>query len=355
MTDPIVSITNPRVPNFVVIRGARSKTMTALVCRWTNACLTWNNYTEENVASLEGLVDAVENVQYVCYTREIGKEGTPHLQGFIKCKKTVTTAWLVKMLPGIWCTKQSASDVDSAIDYCHKKGAPNDKWPDDVEVPLIEFGVRPKGSGHRSDLDALHADILDGMSQRDVSNRHFGLYLRYSTGLQRYWTLNASTATRSQPKIYWLWGPSGSGKTHRITNYQSSVEPDGSQSVSKDRPEMYSLTHTTSGTWWDMYNGQTVVLMDDLRGSWMPYSDLLRIFQSSPCQVAAKGVCHWLAAATFFVTTNLPPSELYSGMDDTTALARRVADYAWVYHVGVNGCVLTSSPLVHNEGEIDFS
>jgi len=350
MTDPIVSITNPRASNFVVIQPARPEVMTDLDCRWNSACITWNNYTEDNVKTWESLVETVPFVVYVCYTREVGESGTPHLQGFIKTSKTVTTSWLCKLCPGIWATKTLATNVDKAIGYCHKKGEPE-------EIPLIEFGVRPKGAGHRTDLDMLHADILSGMSQRDVSNQHFGLYLRYSTGLQRYWTLNASTATRSEPKIYWLWGPSGTGKTQRISKYQSgsTIPPTDVPDASTARPEMYSLTHTTSGTWWDMYHGQTVVLLDDLRGSWMPYSDLLRIFQSSPCQVSARGVGHWLAASTFFVTTNLPPSELYSADMDTTALARRIADYAWVYHVGAQGCVLTSSPTRHSEGEINFS
>jgi len=43
---------------------------------------TINNYSDAEVASLDAL-GASTRIQYLIYGREVGENGTPHLQGFV--------------------------------------------------------------------------------------------------------------------------------------------------------------------------------------------------------------------------------------------------------------------------------
>ncbi len=302
--------------------------------RGTCWCWTINNYTEEEVQSINMLVLEDNHVSYVCYGKEVGENGTPHLQGFLKTRQTVALTALKKKLPRAHFEKMKAKDVNEAINYCHKKGT---KWQE-PEHELYEFGVRPKGAGHRTDIDDLHERLKEGATHQSISNEYFGLSLRYSRGIQTWLSLNERTPVRSEPKIFWLWGPTGSGKSYRILKL---LEPIWDQ--------VYFLTETTSGTWWDKYQGQEIVWMDDLRGAWMKMHMMLRILQSGPCQVSARGVGHWLKASTFYITTNDPPHLTY---DEGDKLMRRVMDYAFVVQITSAGVKCLSRPIRHPDATL---
>ncbi len=272
-----------------------------------------------------------DKVQYICWGHEVGDCGTPHLQGYLKTKNTVTWSSVCKFMARCHVEKMTSS-VDESVDYCHKKGKPN-------EVPLIQFGDKPRGSGARSDLWALHEALKGGLSKKEVSNQFFGQFLRYTRGVKDWFDLNESTTVRPEPKIYWLWGETGSGKSYRIQSHLL---------TSLEAGEVYCLTETTSGAWWDKYQGQETVWMDDLRGSWMKMHNMLRLLQSAPCQVSARGAGHWLAAHTFYITTNAPPVELYV---DSDKLMRRVMDYGWVVQCNRDSVVVEHRPTRHDTSD----
>ena len=52
-------------------------------------CFTLNNYTDEDVDG----VDAWE-YDYVIFGKEVGDNGTPHLQGYVECKTKKRLTWL---------------------------------------------------------------------------------------------------------------------------------------------------------------------------------------------------------------------------------------------------------------------
>lgn len=313
-------------------RSSRAQQVRGTAWQWT-----LNNYTTDELRMCVQMVDKVDNVQYICWGEEVGKEGTPHLQGFMKTKNTVAVTAIHKLF-GKRAHVEKAKDVNSCIDYCHKKGG-DERWHSgEEEHHLYHYGVRPKGMGARSDLDAVHESLMAGMTRKELSNEHFGQFVRYTRGLKDWFDLNESTPVRSEPKIYWLWGQTGSGKSYRIQTHLKSGLESG---------EVYCLTETTSGAWWDKYQGQKIVWMDDLRGSWMKMHQLLRVLQSSPCQVSARGAAHWLAADTFYITTNAPPVELY---EDCDKVMRRVRDYAWVIQCDQGSAKLLHQPRRHNGG-----
>jgi hypothetical protein len=103
-----------------------------------NFCFTFNNYTEDDINHLNLVV-----CQYIVFGKEVGENGTPHLQGFVKFATPRTFASVKKTLcrPGESCHIEAAKNVAASVQYCRKD---ND---------YSERGELSAGQGNRTDLD----------------------------------------------------------------------------------------------------------------------------------------------------------------------------------------------------------
>lgn len=235
--------------------------------------------------------------------------------------------WLKKHLhmTAHW-EKMKAHDVQQAIDYCKKDG----KWH--------EFGTIALGQGHRSDWDALKADI-NTVAMQEISDKHFRLFVQNYRGLMRYKEMNYTPCVREPPMILWMFGASGTGKT---------VTLNGMLHSSMNKSYFLSSSNSGSGVWWEGYCEQSIVCMDELRGSWMKHSDLLRVLDSAPHRVPTKGGSAALVASTFLITTNQPPEALFAE-DPSGAFIRRIHDFAWVYEISKDCTRMRSFPNLHGQ------
>lgn len=106
------------------------------------------------------------------------------------------------------------------------------------------------------------------------------------------------------------YGPPGTGKSRRVFS---------------GFPEAYIKP---SGKWWDHYDGQTTVIMDDFDGSFLSFGDFKRIVDRYPTYVEIKGGVVPLLASHFVLTTNANPSNWWSksvtGGDGRDAIWRRI-------------------------------
>lgn len=78
--------------------------------------------------------------------------------------------------------------------------------------------------------------------------------------------------------------------------------------------------------WWDGYQQQAVVVIDEFRGC-MPLAQLLRLCDRNPLRVPVKGSSVEFNSACIFLTSNLDLSQMYPGCDARTmdALQRRMS------------------------------
>lgn len=81
--------------------------------RWT---FTLNNYNEEE---LNSLILSFKNYQYII-GKEVGDNGTPHLQGYIESKNQITFERMKKILPRAHI-EQAIASKDDNIKYCSKE------------------------------------------------------------------------------------------------------------------------------------------------------------------------------------------------------------------------------------------
>lgn len=135
--------------------------------RW---CFTLNNYEDEDQERICQLL-AGPDVKYGVYGREVGQQGTPHLQGFVIFRtrlrfRGVLDAFATRT---IHVEPARATSVQAA-DYCKKDG--------DYE----EFGTPPT-PGKRTEFEELKTWVMCQASKptRDAIAREFPiLFLKYS-------------------------------------------------------------------------------------------------------------------------------------------------------------------------------
>lgn len=107
--------------------------------RAKNWVFTLNNYTDEDVAALRGV-----RCEYLVFGREVGEDGTPHLQGYVCFQAAVRFTTAKNRINERAHLEVVRGSPEQAATYCKKEG--------DFE----EFGVLPAGQGKRSDLDAFY-------------------------------------------------------------------------------------------------------------------------------------------------------------------------------------------------------
>jgi len=90
--------------------------MPSINTRVTSYCFTLNNYTKEEELSLQKL-----NYKYLIYGKEIGENGTHHLQGYIHYHKSTRFSAVKNDIPRAHVEKRKGTSKQAA-DYCKKDG-----------------------------------------------------------------------------------------------------------------------------------------------------------------------------------------------------------------------------------------
>lgn len=268
-------------------------------------CFTLNNWVEadwETFLSLETVTRP--KITYAICGKEVGENGTPHLQGYVKFANANEGNWnrMRKWFPRARLAVARGDDFQNQK-YCSEDGN------------FYEFGT-PKGRGERSDLKKVHKAVIDGeiknergfFENEEVSVSYQSLQLARNC-LKLYGPKRKLT---KPPTVHWFFGESGSGKS---LSAMRCIEQE-------DRP-YYKCS--SNGKWWDGYDGEKVVLIDDWRPDWCKYQDFLQILDLYEYKVEFKGGMRELEADTFYVTSPLDPVRCWKN-EDPKQLIRRITD-----------------------------
>ena len=99
-------------------------------------CFTFNNYCESDVVELVNVFKSFD-LKYI-FGEEVGKEGTPHLQGYIESKKPIR--WSGLRLPNKIHWEKRRGTREQNLVYCTKENGPvhtNMKIPRPIEMPIL--------------------------------------------------------------------------------------------------------------------------------------------------------------------------------------------------------------------------
>nr|AKM52583.1 replication associated protein [Goose circovirus] len=261
--------------------------------RWV---FTINNPTFEDYCAVVEFCN-LENCKFAIVGEEKGeKEGTPHLQGFLSLRKNAKAAAIEEKLGGrAWLSRARGSDEENE-EYCAK------------ERTYLRVG-EPNRKGRSSDLADAASDVLAGLPITEVARKYPTTFVMFGRGLERLRQVIVETPRDWKTDVIVLIGPPGSGKSRYAFEFPA--------------VEKY---YKSRGKWWDGYNGQDVVVMDDFYG-WLPYDDLLRVCDRYPLRVEYKGGMTQFVAKTLIITSNREPRDWYKCEVDVSALYRRITQY----------------------------
>lgn len=245
-----------------------------------------------------------EWVSYCVYQLEKGENGTPHHQMYCEFERAVNMSTVKSWLPRAHIERRKGTQ-SQAIDYCTKEDTRIDgPW---------EYG-EPKRQGARSDLEAPCELIKEGVSMTQIAQEYPVEVVKFHRGFDRLNALLNPPHKRDGIIIHVLWGPPGTGKSRRAHELY---------------PDAYTYVDNTQG-WFDGYEGQSVVLMDEFSCE-TPLRLLLRMFDRYPHRMPIKGGYVSLCATTFVVTSNICPDCWYGG---ESALQRRLSEFGRIEEVG---------------------
>lgn len=229
----------------------------------------------------------------------LGQEECPtthkqHIQGFIISKQARTFKQWQSLLPAKVHFEKCYSQALKNIKYCSKDGN-----------ILLEHGTRPKGQGKRSDFVCVREMLCSGASMTDIVNSVTSYQaVRSAEIIKKY----IDTPRKIAPvEIVWIWGATGVGKTRYV--YEK-------------HPDLYRCI---SYKWWNGYDQQDVVLIDDIRGDFCKFHELLKLTDIYPFRVEIKGSMTQIKYTKLYITAPFPPEQLYSTYsEDYKQLTRRI-------------------------------
>lgn len=237
---------------------------------------TVNHWTPDD----EKLFQSLE-CQYLVYGREVGEEGTPHLQGFVTFKSNKRFAGLKKLHPTAhWEAARESSSVNA--DYCKKDG------------DYFEKGETPS-KGKRTDLLKIAEAVKAGKSLLEVSDMSPDTYIRNYRGIANYAALHVKDYDADDVRGIWLYGPPGTGKSHHARQFAMAVG---------------GLYNKAQNKWFDGYNGEPVIVLDDMDNDALAH--YLKIWSDKySCSGEIKGGTVKLRHKWFVVTSNYDIDNLF--------------------------------------------
>lgn len=275
-----------------------------------NWVFTINNYPPELPGILQQRFSDTKH--YCVFKKEVcPTTNTKHLQGLVCFTDRLRWAQARAFFDNPDGTNNSwlktmRGTIEQAETYVSKEDT-----ADPSDNTVYRIGSRPSGQGARNDLSDIVSAIADHKSEREVFEIDPSSYIKYSTGIKRAIALTA-TKRNFKTIVYWFYGPTGTGKS-KLAN-----EITGNDVYYK----------SPNNDWWEAYQNEKFVIIDDYRTNMCTFSELLRLFDRYPHKVNIKGSHAEFNSNIIIVTTPKTPQETWQtrSSEDINQLVRRITD-----------------------------
>lgn len=256
----------------------------------------------------------LDTSKWCTWQMERGESGTLHVQGYVVFSRKVSGRQL-KAMNGRANFQKRIGNHQQAKEYAQKD--------ESREAPGETWGEEPRGQGHRSDLEQVREALVDGASDRQIADDHFGSWVRYRRSFSEY--RNLITPKRdfiTFTTVYW--GEPGVGKTRLVAD-------------TVDSEDVYWLPKP-NGTrvFWDGYHGQKDVVIDEFFG-WIPRDLMCRICDRYPFRVETKGGSVEFVARRVFITSNNSPNSWWPRVGLGPMRRRLSGDHGVCYKMQLGG------------------
>lgn len=290
--------------------GHRDK---CLLCVGRNWCVTIDCHDRKTSWFDElgiRLSNAVNNghVRYLVFQVEVGEESKRyHLQGYIELKTTQRMSYVKKMLDCNEAHLERRSGTrDEARAYCMKA---------DTRAPgyePIEIGIWVRDK-QRTDVDTYVDAIKKGATKMYLIDNYptqFCRFPRVYNDIKSAMLESQVTQTR-EVKVFYYYGVPGTGKSYHARLW-----------AERHGLDYFHITKNMY-PWYDGYNGEDVLIIDDLNDAWIPADSLLQILDKYKCTMQIKGNTVAGLWNYVFITSNYLPEEI-GYLVNLSALKRRI-------------------------------
>lgn len=222
---------------------------------------------------------------------------------------------------------------EQAENYINKRGKFEEKGEQGLYI--ARYGEIKGFQGSRRDFEVIEELIEQGYTPCQIESMSFS-YRRYSKMIREAFFDKRAKETPYVREVRCIWhvGESGSGKSYTMVKLKESV---GEENI-------YLVSDYEMGGF-DMYNGESILFLDEFRGQ-IKYSVLLTILQGYKAQIHARYSNVIGLWSEVHITSVLPPEKVYTNMvsenrdvDTIKQLYRRISRivYHWkdkngVYH-----------------------
>jgi len=261
-----------------------------------NYVFTWNNYRDDRIEELQ--LWLTEHCKYAVFGYEIGRKGTPHLQGYMSLDKKDRMTTIHNKLkklhiklalkPGKY-KDGTISDHKNKV-YCCKDG---DYW-EHGEVKII-------GQGARSDLHLFTDEIMTKKRKvEDIALELPETYVKYHAGLNKLEKIVEKPPKTRPLECTFIFGDPGTGKS---TFAREDAEKYG---------DYYELKAPDDGNiWWCDYKGEKSLIIDEFKG-WIKPTSLNSYLDKFTCKLNCKGTHKYAYWDRVYITSNFEMEEWWS-------------------------------------------
>lgn len=240
-------------------------------------------------------------IRYICWGKEIApKTGRIHSQGWIQLYNPKSEDSCQKIFESkvLWIRRCFANEYKNDT-YCKK------------DNNFTSFG-KFVSQGQRTDLEHVKKMIDEHKPMLEVAGAHFGDFVRYHSGLNKYreLVLKNDTARYRPVDVSIYYGSTGTGKTRKAMEL-TQFKIQGSDLK-----------------WWDGYEGETNILIDEYNND-VNITQLLGILDCYQLRLPIKGSHTYANWSKVIITTNLTKDQLHPNAkpEHRRALFRRISNF----------------------------
>jgi len=263
-------------------------------------CFTLNNYTTGEEEHIQTVVK--NQARYIVYGREVGDEGTPHLQGYVYFESRRQRKGVARLLPRAFLTPANGSAEKNRV-YCTKQANGGFEFG---EPPMDAEVARRKGGAGNAARYAKAIESARNNDMESVEREDPQLFLLHGVRLESLYTPTAVPLDGELLHEWWV-GPSGTGKSRLLWELY---------------PNHFSKN---KNKWWDGYKREDVVAIEE----WAPKNDIstdnLKIWADRyPFRGEVKG-SHLgnIRPKKLIVLSNYTPQQCFLNQEDLGPMLRR--------------------------------
>jgi hypothetical protein len=232
--------------------------------KWFFTC---NNPTDEDInnfkdARLDG------TLSWLCVYKEIGEQGTPHLQGGLKLQNnSYNISWMNNHINNRTHWMIMKGSPEQVRNYCTK----DYKQGKNTSEFIYDDGCKENS---KEIARKYCKDLQSGIkSLADISKEDPYFYQNHFKGLEALNTITRDEKQRKKPEVIWLYGEPGSGKTTWAINYLQNE---------------YDNVKLTNNFFSGIRNSPNCIY-DEIKPEKQDYEELLEMLGEYKCDINIKG------------------------------------------------------------------